>query len=82
MEESKKKSTPKKEGTKLTMQELENFAQNLFVENRNLKEAMVSKRLDYLFRILECGGYFKEEILDKVSEEIAESLFGKETTKE
>lgn len=73
MEEKKKK---------LSYEELESLTkqlteQNDILMNQNNQVNMVTffKRLDYLFRMLEYSKLFKEEITNKVCEEINNLLF-------
>lgn len=70
-----------KEVKKLSYEELENVAKDLYskcsamlVELQRMKEDNTFKRLDYLFKVVEYGSKFPKEFLSNALQEIQEIM--------
>jgi len=66
---------------KATYEQLENYVTQLSTQNISLRnkinelmEVALSKRLDYLFKVLENKENFSKEFIETVCEEITDSL--------
>lgn len=68
-----------KQEEKLTYEQLENAANQLLAQNNELKRALyeisnATKRLDYLFKVLDHVALFDVDFVDKCVEEIVQLL--------
>ena len=68
-----------KQEEKLTYEQLENAANQLLAQNNELKRALyeisnATKRLDYLFKVLDHAALFDVDFVDKCVEEIVQLL--------
>ena len=80
--ESTKKVEPKEANHKLTYEQLNDACNQLFQQNQQMRKAIeelnmanMFKRLDYLFKIVENAGTFKDsDFLNSCMDEIKETL--------
>lgn len=89
MEETKN-NMEEKETKVFTKEEVENIVQqvnlqartqceNLFRENQALREQLMYRKLDYLFKVVENSGMFPMEFVEKCVKEIEETFTAPET---
>lgn len=55
---------------KLSYEELENVANNLYVRLQNADMTNIFKRLDYLFKVVENKSAFSKEFVENITKEI------------
>ena len=80
--ESTKKVEPKEVNRKLTYEQLNDACNQLFQQNQQMRKAIeelnmanMFKRLDYLFKVVENAGTFKDsDFLNSCMDEIKETL--------
>ena len=80
MGEVVKMETPEvKEQKKMSYEELETLANNLYARLQQVEMSNMFKRLDYLFKVVENIHSFPQEFADKCVAEIAEFMTIPET---
>jgi hypothetical protein len=75
-----KMNTPEvKEQKKLSYEELEKLANNLYARLQQVELANMFKRVDYLFKVMDNCNNFPQEFVDKCVAEIVEFMVVPET---